>query len=118
MKQTVVYLLKGLLFSTLLMAAFTLLLAFIMFKTQWGDSVMFSLLLITFCISAFIGGRYFAKHAQTRRFLWGVGFGAAFFAVYLATTYLLSSDGVFLSDNAMSFLIASLGAGCFGGMLS
>ena len=118
MKQNSIYLIKGLLFSTLIMVLATLLLAFVMFKTGWSDSVMFPLLLIFFCLSAFLGARYFAKHAEARRFIWGIGFGATFFAIYLAVTYFLSPSSAPLSDNAMSFLAASLGAGCVGGMLS
>lgn len=118
MKQNLIYLLKGLLFSALIMTLSTLLLAFVMFKTQWGDSVMLPLLVAFFCLSAFLGGRYFAKHAESRRFVWGIAFGAAFFLVYIIITYFLSTDGALLSDNALTFLIASLGAGCLGGMLS
>ena len=64
MKQNLVYLAKGLLFSALIMVLAVLLLAFIMMKSGWGDSVMFPLLIVFFCLAAFIGGRYFAKHAQ------------------------------------------------------
>ena len=118
MKQNLIYLLKGLLFSTLIMTLSTLLLAFVMFKTGWGDSVIFPLLIVFFCLSVFLGGRYFAKHAESRRFVWGLAFGAAFFVVYLVVTYFLSPTGAPLSDNAFAFLAASLGAGCVGGMLS
>lgn len=118
MKQNAVYLLKGLLFSTLLMSLATLLLALVMFKTGWGDSVMFPLLIVFFCLSAFVGGLYFAKHATARRFLWGIGFGAAFFVVYLAAVYFLSSDPILISDHTLLFLATALGGGCVGGMLS
>lgn len=118
MKQTLLYLLKGLLFSTLLMTLSVLFLAFLMMKTGWNDSVMFPLLIVFFCLASFIGGRYFAKHAQARRFLWGIAFGGAFFAVYLTTAYFLSSDAPELSGNTLTFLAAGLGAGCIGGMLS
>ena len=77
MKQNAIYMLKALLFSALIFALATLLLAFLMMKTGWGDSVMFPMLIVFFCLAAFLGGRYFAKHAETRRFLWGIGFGAA-----------------------------------------
>ena len=118
MKQNLIYLAKGLLFSSLIMVLAVLLLAFVMMKTSWGDSVMFPLLVVFFCLSAFIGGRYFAKHAEARRFVWGLGFGAAFVAVYLAVAFFLSPDAFGLSDNALTFLTAGIGAGCVGGMLS
>ena len=118
MKQNLIYLFKGLLFSTLILTLATLILAFLMMKTGWGDSVMYPMLLVFFCLATFTGGRYFAKHAQNRHFLWGIGFGAAFFVLYAVVTYFLSPDGALLSDNAVTFLISSLAAGCVGGMLS
>lgn len=118
MKQKLIYLAKGLLFATLILTLATLLLAFLMMKTGWSDTVMFPMLVAFFCLAAFLGGRYFAKHAESRRFVWGIGFGAAFFALYLIAAWLLSSDGTLLSDNTLTFLIASVAAGCLGGMLS
>lgn len=118
MKQNLIYLLKGLFFAALILTLATLFLAFLMMKTGWGDTVMFPMLIVFFCLSAFLGGRYFAKHAQNRRFLWGIGFGAAFFVLYAVITYFLSTDGALLSDSAVTFLISSLAAGCVGGMLS
>ena len=110
MKQNAIYLLKGLFFSALIFILAILLLAFLMMKTGWGGSVMYPMLIAFFCIATFLGGRYFAKHAQIRRFLWGIGFGAAFFVLYAVVTYFLSPDGALLSDNAVTFLISSLAA--------
>lgn len=118
MKQTGIYLCKGLLFSSLLMTLFLLLLAFLMMQTGWNDSVMFPLFITSFCLSVFIGGRYYAKHAESRRFLWGILFGIAFFLLYLMVGYALSPQEALFSDNTLIFLLSSLGSGCIGGMLS
>ena len=118
MKQNILYLVKGLLFSALILTLATLLLALLMMKTGWGDSVMFPMLIVFFCLAVFLGGRYFAKHAESRRFIWGIAFGAAFFMLYAVVTYFLSANGALFSDNAITFLISSLAAGCVGGMLS
>lgn len=118
MKQNILYLLKGLLFSTVTITLATLLLALLMMKTGWGDSVMYPLLIIFFCLATFIGGRYFAKHAPSKRFLWGILFGTAFFALYVLVTYFISGSDTLLSENAMTFLLTALGSGCVGGMLS
>ena len=118
MKQNTIYLLKGLLFSTLIITLATLLLAFLMMKTGWGDSVMYPMLIAFFCLAAFIGGRYFAKHAPSKRFIWGILYGTAFFALYVLVTYFLSGNETVLSENAMTFLLAAIGSGCVGGMLS
>ena len=118
MKQNLTYLLKGLIFSTLIITLATLLLAFLMMKTGWGDSVMYPMLLVFFCLATFTGGRYFAKHAPSKRFIWGILFGAAFFALYLIINYFLSHSTALLSENAMTFLLAAVASGCIGGMLS
>ena len=76
------------------------------------------MLIVFFCLAVFLGGRYFAKHAESRRFIWGIAFGAAFFMLYAVVTYFLSANGALLSDNAITFLISSLATGCVGGMLS
>ena len=118
MKQNLNYLFKALLFAALILTLSTLFLAFLMMKTGWGDSVMFPLLIACFCLSSFIGGRYFAKHAESKRFIWGILFGTVFFALYLIINYFLSENTVLLSENAMTFLLAAVGAACVGGMLS
>lgn len=117
MKQTIICLLKGLLFSALLLALSVLLLAYAMMKTGIGDTVLFVLLLAAFSLAIFLGGRYFAKHTNARRFLWGILFGGVAFGIYLLLTFCFSLDGS-LSGHAMYFLAASLLAGCLGGMLS
>lgn len=118
MKQISIYLLKGLLFSTLIFALSILLLAFLMMKTGWGDSVMYPMLIVFFCLSAFLGGRYFAKHASSKRFIWGILFGTVFFALYVLITYFISGNDTLLSKHAMAFLLTAAGGGCVGGMLS
>jgi len=118
MKQNTLYLLKGLLFSAVIITLATLALAYLMMKTGWGDSIMYPMLLVFFCLATFLGGRYFAKHAPSKRFIWGILFGTAFFALYLIVTYFISGSGTLLSENAMTFLLAAVGSGCVGGMLS
>lgn len=118
MKQNTLYLLKGLLFSAVIITLATLALAYLMMKTGWGDSIMYPMLLVFFCLATFLGGRYFAKHAPSKRFIWGILFGTAFFAFYLIVTYFISGSGTLLSENAMTFLLAAVGSGCVGGMLS
>ena len=118
MKQNAIYLLKGLFFSTLILILSTLLLALLMMKTGWGDPVMYPILILFFCLATFIGGRYFAKHAPSKRFIWGILFGTAFFTLYLIVTYFLSGKDTLLSENAMTFLISAVISGCIGGMLS
>ena len=118
MKQNSIYLLKGLLFSSLILSLVILLLALLLMKTGAENTVIFPLLIVFFGIATLLGGRYFAKHAPSRRFLWGILFGAVFFSLYLITSALFSGNGTLISENTQTFLLTALGSGCLGGMLS
>ena len=118
MKQNVKYLLKGLLFSSLILILIILLLALLLMKTGVADTVIFPLLIVFFGIATLLGGRYFAKHAPSRRFLWGILFGAVFFSLYLIMSTLFSGNDTLISENAWIFLLTALGSGCLGGMSS
>lgn len=118
MKQNFLYLLKAFLFSALLLLFSVLLLSFLMMQTGWGDSVMYPMLIFFFCLSVFLGGRYFAGHAPARRFLWGICYGIACFLLYSVITYFLRDTDALLSEHAVAFFLSSLVSGCIGGMLS
>ena len=118
MKQTAISLIKGLLFSSILLTALIFFLAFLMYKTEWTDSIMFPLVIVAYCLSAFIGSFYFAKHTSKRRFLWGLFFGTVFFLVYLVVVLSLTFSLGFSIERLLTFFAFSLVAGCFGGMFS
>ena len=118
MKQNALYLLKGLLFSSLILVLVILLLALLLMKTGVENTVIFPLLIVFFGIATLLGGRYFAKHAPSRRFLWGILFGAAFFSLYLIISALFAGNDTLISENAMTFFLTALGSGCVGGMSS
>lgn len=118
MKQNILYLLKGLLFSILLMAGFVFLLAFLLQQTGWNDSILTGLILAAFCLSGFLGGLYFAKHAPKQRYLWGLLFGGVYFLSYLAFFFLTVPTESFELNHTLLMLACALSSGCLGGMLS
>lgn len=117
MKQNVIYLLKGVLFSSLLMTCLIFLLALVLQLTGWSDSTISLLIILSFGLCGFLGGLYFAKHADKRRYLWGLLFGGTYFLVYLAASFLLSATVPDLNQT-LTMLACALGFGCLGGMLS
>lgn len=118
MKQNIISLVKGLLFSAILLTALIFFLAFLMYKTQWTDSTMSTLVIVIYCLSAFIGSFYFAKHTSKRRFLWGLLFGAIFFLLYIAVVLSLTFSSGFSIQRLFTFFAFSLVAGVLGGMFS
>jgi len=118
MKQNIMHLLKGLLFSFVVFAVLFFFLAFLMYQNNWSDSVMQPLVYVTVCLSAFLGSFYFSKHAPVRRFLWGLLFGIVFFLLYLLIVFLLQGTSVFSTDRLLTFLAFFVLSGMVGGMLS
>ena len=118
MKQSTISLVKGLLFSAILFTLLIFFLAFLMYKTQWSDSTMSTLLIVSYCLSTFIGSFYFAKHTSKRRFLWGLLFGAIFFLLYAIIIVSFTFSSGFSMERLLSFFAFSLVSGCFGGMFS
>lgn len=118
MGEKTVYLLKGLLFSSLITGVLLLLIALLMYKAGLSESIASPMVVGAYVLAALIGGFYFAKHAKSRRFLWGLLFGVVFYAVYLlvAACYgTLLSMGI---SEMVSMLAFSVVAGMAGGMAS
>lgn len=118
MGEKVVYLLKGLLFSSLITGILLLLIAFLMYRTGLSESIAAPMVVAAYILGALIGGFYFARHAAARRFLWGLLFGVAFYAVYLLVA---ACYGTLLSmqiTEMVSMLVFSVVAGMAGGMIS
>lgn len=118
MKQNSIYLLKGLMFSSVLFTALFFFLAFLMYQNGWGESVMLPLIYVTICLSSFLGSFYFSKHAPARRFLWGLLFGVVFFIVYLLVLLFANGTSGFGIDRILTYLAFFLISGMAGGMLS
>lgn len=118
MGEKVVYLCKGLLFSSLITGILLLFVAFLMYKAGLSESVASPMVVGSYVLAALVGGFYFAKHAKSRRFFWGLGFGAAFFAVYLLVAACCGTLLAMGIGEIVSMLLFSLAAGMAGGMIS
>ncbi|MGN0505071.1 MAG: TIGR04086 family membrane protein [Lachnospiraceae bacterium] len=118
MGEKIVYLCKGLLFSSLITGVLMLLVALFMYKAGISESIAAPLVVASYLLAAFVGGLYFAKHAKARRFLWGLLFGAAFYVVYLLVAACYGTIPSMKIGEAVLMLAFSLVAGMAGGMLS
>lgn len=117
MKQNFLSLIKGIAFSSLTFTALFFFLAFLMFRNNWGTSLMFPILSVAFCLSVFLGSFFFTGKAPARKFLWGLWFGAAFFLVFLTALLLLNGFSSVSLDRIFTYLAFALISGMAGGML-
>lgn len=117
MGEKVLYLVKGLLFAGLLLGVCLLTLAGIMFKFDVSEQTMKWLVLVVYIASVFIGGLYFAKHGEKRKFLWGVLFGLAFYVLYLILAASMGSLLTMGLGKLGVMLLLSIAGGMAGGMV-
>ena len=116
--KIVLKVLSTLLIMYILTGAALFLLAFLLYKMELTENVVTIGIMVIYVVAGLVGGIIIGKRMKTRRFLWGIIMGAAYFLVLLIGSVLmnrgLTSDGLHI---AMTLLM-SMGAGMIGGMVS
>lgn len=117
-KSKMMSLMKALLVSYVVTALLLLILAFLLFKFDLGESKVNMGITVIYILSCFIGGFFLGKGVGSRKFLWGMVLGASYAILLLGVTLLIEHR---LNDNMMQLLTTVLlcfGGGTLGGMLS
>ncbi|MGN0400337.1 MAG: TIGR04086 family membrane protein [Blautia sp.] len=109
---------KMLLVSYLTTGILLLILAFLLYKLDFGENQVNLGILITYIISCFGGGFLLGKKVENRRFLWGIGLGTGY-AVLLTLVTLITEKGFQgnIKELALNYFLCILG-GALGGMFS
>lgn len=106
------------LFAYLVTFLLLLLLAVLVYKTGTDGKLVGVFLVVTYLLSAFVGGLYLGKRMEQKRYLWGILAAVLYFSVYCLITTLLNREmAKELSDYVKTFFLLVLG-GMLGGMLS
>ncbi len=104
-----------------LMAAYlitgALLLAGLLYKFSLGENVVDISIIVIYCISSLLAGLFFSKGAASRRFIWGMAAGAAYFAIICAVSIFADPGFAPVSNSSITTLLICLGSGMLGGML-
>ena len=88
-KSAIQILLRSSLFSYAATAVFLLLLAFGMYRFQWGEKEITLGVRGIYILACFLAGLSAGKKAKRRRFLWGFCAGALYFLIFLALSSML-----------------------------
>lgn len=111
-------LLKSLLFSYILTAVMLLILAFLLYKFKLTEKPVSIAIIVIYVMATFYGGFMAGKKAQTRKFLWGLLLGAAYFVVLALVSLAVNQSPETLGKSFFSTLALCAGGGMLGGMLS
>lgn len=114
----ILFLLKTLLFSYILTGILLALLAFLLYKMGLGEKVVTVAIIVIYVAATFFGGFMAGKKLKSRKFLWGLVLGAAYFLVLSALSLSAGQEGLQMGNSFLTTLVLCAGGGMLGGMLS
>lgn len=114
----VFFLLKTLLFSYILTGALLAILALLLYKFRLGEQAVSIAIIVIYVAGTFFGGFVAGKRLKSRKFLWGLMLGAAYFLVLAVVSLVVGRGHIQLGNSFLTTLVLCAGGGMLGGMLS
>ncbi len=114
----VFFLVKTLLFSYILTGILLALLAFLLYRLRLGEKAVSAAIIVIYVAATFFGGFVAGKKLESRRFLWGLVMGAAYFLVLALISLAAGQGGIQLGNSFLTTFVLCAGGGMLGGMLS
>lgn len=114
----IVFLLKCLLFSYILTGGLLLLLALFLYKFGLSEKVVSIAIILIYVGATFFAGFVTGKKMKTRKFLWGLILGSAYFIVLVIISLVVNQSIGDITNSFLTTLVLCAGGGMLGGMLS
>lgn len=108
---------KSLLAAYVVSCLMLFLLSFLLYKFDLSEQTVQIGIILTYILSAFVGGFVMGKKAKTRRFLWGMTAGILYFA-FLACISFGVYRSAFQGTEWLLALVFCIAGGMAGGMMS
>lgn len=109
-----IYLLISYLFTVVVL----LVIAFFLYKLKISENVVSGGIIITYIVATFLGGYLSGKKMKTKKYLWGLGMGFAYYVVFIIMSLLINRGDMEVSRTIWTTLVLCMGGGMLGGMLS
>ena len=103
---------KSLLAAYVVSCIMLFLLSFLLYKFDLSEQTVQIGIILTYILSAFVGGFVMGKKAKTRRFLWGMAVGILYFA------FLACISSAFRGTEWILAFVFCTAGGMAGGMMS
>lgn len=114
----VAFLLKKLLFSYILTGVLLALLAFLLYKLDLGEKTVSIAIIVIYVAATLFGGFVAGKRMGSRKFLWGLLMGSAYFLILTAVSLCVGKGGMEVGTSFITTFVLCAGGGMLGGMLS
>jgi putative membrane protein (TIGR04086 family) len=113
-----VFLLKCLLFAYILTGALLLVLALLLYRLGLSEKMVSAGIIVIYVAATFFAGFLAGKRLKSRKFLWGLALGCAYFLILVLVSLVVNRSLGELADSFFSALLLCAGGGMLGGMLS
>ena len=111
-------LLKYLLFSYVITGIVLLLMAFVLYRFGLTEKIVSIVMILLYIAASFLAGNLAGKKMGSRRFLWGLLMGTAYFLVLVILSLVVNHSIGDLTSSFFPTLLLCAGGGMLGGMLS
>ena len=115
---TILFLLKCLLLSYVLTGACLMLLALLLYKLRLSEQIVSIAIIVIYVAAVFLAGFLAGKRMKSRKFLWGLMLGLAYFAVMVLVSLAVNHSLKGLDTHFFTTLVICGAGGMLGGMLS
>ena len=92
-------------------------LSFLLYKFDLSEQTVQIGIILTYILSAFVGGFFIGKKAKTRRFLWGMSVGILYFTFLACISFGVYRSAFHGTEWLFAFVFCTAG-GMAGGMMS
>ena len=111
-------LLKSRLFSYIMTVLMLGVGAFLLYKLQLGEKAVNMAIIVIYVAATALGGFLAGKRMKSRRFLWGLLLGGAYFLILTAVSLIVGKGNIQMGSSFFTTLVLCAGGGMLGGMLS
>ena len=108
---------KSLLAAYVVSCIMLFLLSLLLYKFDLSEQTVQIGIILTYILSAFVGGFVMGKKAKTRRFLWGMAVGILYFAFLACISFGVYRSAFWGTEWILAFVFCTAG-GMAGGMMS
>lgn len=117
LKETLIRILKTIIFTYLTTIVLLLILTLIFYKFQIKDAMLTVGVCVVYFLSTFVGGFILGKMSGRKKYLYGLMVGGIYFSVLLIISLIVSPEFSFASKDTLISLILCGAGGMVGGML-
>lgn len=95
-----------------------LVITFLLYKMKLSENIVSGAIVLTYIAATFFAGFLAGKKMKTKRYLWGLGMGFAYYVVFIILSLVINRGDMELSRTILTTLVLCVGGGMLGGMLS